>query len=199
MSRIEPRTIPILGGDLELRSPGAVDSAPLLEMMRAALDETAFLKRSSAESTISTSDYAAMLERTAGSETDVFVTAVSAGRHVGLGNLTGSSLARFRHEVTLALAVRKEAWGRGIGSALLDTLIAWADSRGLVRVSLEVDSTNERAIRLYRSRGFETEGVLRARKKLGSNYVDNLIMARLVARDDTPAPPSSDLPQPVPE
>ncbi|HEY2316636.1 MAG TPA: GNAT family N-acetyltransferase, partial [Streptosporangiaceae bacterium] len=52
-------------------------------------------------------------------------------------------------------------WGQGIGSALLDRLLAEASSRGCTEVFLEVRADNTRAQRLYRWRGFADVGIRR--------------------------------------
>jgi ribosomal-protein-alanine N-acetyltransferase len=59
--------------------------------------------------------------------------------------------------LTLAVAVGR--WGEGIGSALLEALLAEAHRRGCTDIFLEVRVDNERAQRLYRRRGFTGIGV----------------------------------------
>jgi ribosomal-protein-alanine N-acetyltransferase len=61
----------------------------------------------------------------------------------------------------LTIAVASAYWGRGIGSALLGTLIQAARDRGCTEVFLEVRKDNPRARGLYRRRGFEEIGVRR--------------------------------------
>jgi ribosomal-protein-alanine N-acetyltransferase len=56
------------------------------------------------------------------------------------------------------LAVTPEAWGSGIGRALLDAALREAALREAEHVYLEVRDSNERARALYRSRGFEEVG-----------------------------------------
>ena len=56
------------------------------------------------------------------------------------------------------LAVTPEAWGSGIGRALLDAALREAALREAEHVYLEVRDSNERARGLYRSRGFEEVG-----------------------------------------
>ena len=87
--------------------------------------------------------------------------------------------ASSREPVTLGMAVRREFWGLGLGRALLDSLLLWADTHGIVRVALEVVETNTTAIRLYESLGFEHEGRLRARRKHGDVYLDDYMMSRI--------------------
>jgi ribosomal-protein-alanine N-acetyltransferase len=61
----------------------------------------------------------------------------------------------------LTLAVARARWGEGIGSQLLDALIAEAARRGCPEVFLEVRVDNERAQRLYLRRGFTRIGLRR--------------------------------------
>jgi ribosomal-protein-alanine N-acetyltransferase len=62
----------------------------------------------------------------------------------------------------LTIAVATARWGRGIGTALLDRLLAEARRRGCTEVFLEVRADNARAQRLYRWRGFTDIGIRRA-------------------------------------
>jgi [ribosomal protein S18]-alanine N-acetyltransferase len=59
----------------------------------------------------------------------------------------------------LTLAVAVERWGLGIGSALLEALLAEAARRGCTEVFLEVRTDNDRAQRLYRRYGFTQIGI----------------------------------------
>jgi ribosomal-protein-alanine N-acetyltransferase len=57
------------------------------------------------------------------------------------------------------LAVRERYQGQGLGSALLDRVLAEAEARDIHRVFLEVRMSNEKAFELYRSRGFNQVAV----------------------------------------
>jgi ribosomal-protein-alanine N-acetyltransferase len=61
----------------------------------------------------------------------------------------------------LTMAVDQQRWGQRIGALLLDALVAEAARRGCSDVFLEVRVDNDRAQRLYRSRGFTEIGVRR--------------------------------------
>jgi ribosomal protein S18 acetylase RimI-like enzyme len=69
------------------------------------------------------------------------------------------ALAATRHIVRLTIVVHRGHEGRGIGRRLLTALIEWARAMPHVRkIELNVRATNARAIRLYRSLGFEEQG-----------------------------------------
>jgi [ribosomal protein S18]-alanine N-acetyltransferase len=59
----------------------------------------------------------------------------------------------------LTLAVAAAQWGQGIGSALLEALLAEAKRRNCTEVFLEVRTDNTRAQRLYRRYGFSQIGI----------------------------------------
>lgn len=48
---------------------------------------------------------------------------------------------------------------QGLGSALLNAVIAWAEERGSRRFILEVRASNSAALRLYERHGFRREGL----------------------------------------
>lgn len=82
----------------------------------------------------------------------------------------------------LGMAVDERYQGRGVGGALLDALLALGDGwLNLRRTELEVYVDNTRAQALYRSRGFEPEGVRRAAAMREGGYADSLVMGRLTA------------------
>ncbi|HKY25227.1 MAG TPA: GNAT family N-acetyltransferase [Gaiella sp.] len=58
----------------------------------------------------------------------------------------------------LAIAVVPSARGKGVGSALLDALLARARSAGYPSISLSVDRNNAGAIELYERHGFARVG-----------------------------------------
>ena len=59
----------------------------------------------------------------------------------------------------LTLAVAPHARGQGLGRALLQAAIAWAESRGADAMFLEVGADNPKAIALYAGLGFAKVGM----------------------------------------
>lgn len=98
----------------------------------------------------------------------------SAGLHPG-----GMSLRR-RHAMSLGISVIAAERRRGVGSALMEALLDYADNWAQVlRVELTVYADNERAIHLYERFGFEPEGLFKAYGMRNGRYVDTVPMARL--------------------
>lgn len=79
----------------------------------------------------------------------------------------------------MTMAVVPPRWGRGIGSALLEALLAEAAARGCAEVFLEVRVDNPRAQRLYRRHGFAAAGVRRGYYQ--PSGTDALVMRRPLA------------------
>jgi ribosomal protein S18 acetylase RimI-like enzyme len=86
----------------------------------------------------------------------------------------------YEHNGRLGMGVISGWRGRGLGRALLDRALEAAPAAGFRRVELEVYASNTTALRLYRSRGFEVEGVKRAMRILDGQVDDVVCMARSV-------------------
>ena len=97
------------------------------------------------------------------------------GMLVGTGNISGLR-RRMSHRAELAVSVDKSYWDCGIGTLLMNRLIAYATENGIELLHLEVRKDNSRAIHLYKKFGFQTIGVFPAFFKVKEEYVDFLLM-----------------------
>ncbi len=86
-----------------------------------------------------------------------YLVAEEDGRIAGYAGLLGVG---WQGDV-LTLAVATDRWGHGIGSALLEALLAEAERRGCTEVFLEVRTDNSRAQRLYQRFDFAPIGIRR--------------------------------------
>jgi RimJ/RimL family protein N-acetyltransferase len=104
------------------------------------------------------------------------------GRIAGLLNFTTRPRRRLHHAGAFGMSVVREWRGKGVGTALLTTLIDWAEAHpALEKVSLAVFADNEPAIGLYRKLGFVEEGRRVREVRFGADrYVDDLLMYRFV-------------------
>ncbi len=84
------------------------------------------------------------------------------------------------HVATLGISVRRAFRRRGVGRALMTEALAWAPAAGYARIELQVYARNTAAIALYEQLGFELEGRRRRMIREGEQYLDDLLMARLL-------------------
>ncbi len=71
------------------------------------------------------------------------------------------------------IAVHQDFRGQGIGSKILDAMIAQKEELWMIGLTLEVRVSNENAIKFYEKKGFVEEG---RRKNYYENNEDALIM-----------------------
>lgn len=82
-----------------------------------------------------------------------------------------------RHVADLGLMVAASHRRRGIGRALLEQAVRWAQGAGVSKLELHVFTWNEPAIALYEAFGFEREGLRRAHYRRDGEPVDAVLMA----------------------
>lgn len=89
-----------------------------------------------------------------------------------VGNATYRSYTRERmmHQAEIAMSVRRDYWGRGIGSHLLQRMIEEMHVHGIDLVTLIVLEDNRRAIELYKRFGFSEYGELERYFKVDGVY-----------------------------
>lgn len=95
------------------------------------------------------------------------------------------AMALCRHVGVITLGVHPLTQGRGLGRALMESLVAWGDAEGLLRLELYVRSDNDRARALYRSVGFTDES-LRSRfvRLPDGRFIDDVVMVRATEEAD---------------
>ena len=82
-----------------------------------------------------------------------------------------------RHVADLGLMVAADHRRRGIGRALLEQAVRWADQAGVRKLELHVFPWNEPALALYDAFGFEREGLRRGHYVRDGVEVDAIVMA----------------------
>ena len=152
---------------MEIRKASAADAEAVLECCRQVGGETDYLTYGAEGLPVTVETERAFLERMARERGQLFLVAVEGGEVIGTASLSSGSRPRLAHRGEIGIAVRKAAWGRGIGSALLAEVL-----------SLEVRSDNARAIALYRKFGFEKTGIFRGFLRVGGQEYDFDLMQR---------------------
>ena len=137
-----------------LRSARPEDAAPMVEFMKTTAGETDFLLRYPEECTMTEAGEAVFLDDVLNSPDQVMPCCFVDGVLAGNAMLTMNSRIKTRHRASVAIALKKEYWGLGIGAALFREMIAIAEERGLDHLELDYIEGNDRARRLYEKMGF---------------------------------------------
>lgn len=133
------------------------------------------------EFTFTPEEERARIEELANSPRARWLVAEDAGQLAGELTIKPVSPRRaLAHVATLGLTVRAAFRRRGIGRALITEALAWAPTVGFTRVELNVYARHTGAIALYEQLGFQHEGRRRNYVREGDQYLDDLVMARLL-------------------
>ncbi len=169
-----------------IREAEPADAARFLELKRGLDRESRFMLLEPGERTEREQDLALHLAEVGARDNSVVLVAEEGDVLLGYVEASGGSYRRDRHVAYVVIGVRQKAGGRGIGTALMQALSAWAVAHGVHRLELTVMAHNERAIGLYRRAGYAVEGTRRHSVRIDGADVDELWMAKL-----HPGPPSN--------
>ncbi|WP_346962130.1 GNAT family protein [Clostridium sp.] len=96
---------------------------------------------------------------------------------VSVSQVSASNRKRIAHNSELAISVKKECWGMGVGTAVMEALIDFAKNHETIKtISLGVKASNKKAQHLYEKLGFEKVGVHRNFFNIDGNYDDEILM-----------------------
>lgn len=153
------------------------DAQPLVALARAvgAEPEGWLITRNSWRSVGDERRYLKALRRHAGAA--VYVAETEGGEVVGRLSVARDVHPASRHVADLGLMVAAGHRRRGIGKALLDQAVRWAQETGVTKLELHVFPHNEPAIALYDRFGFVREGFRRGHYRRGDEILDAILMA----------------------
>jgi putative acetyltransferase len=79
------------------------------------------------------------------------------------------------------VAIHPDFAGKGFGIQMLQAIIDFGKSKGLLRIELSTATINEKAIKLYEKMGFVQEGILRhyTYMKSENRFLDEVLMSYL--------------------
>ena len=169
-----PRSHKIKNGKvLLIREAAASDAQSIIEYIGQISGESDFLTMGPGEFEMTVEQEGEYLENAASADNQLYIIGLVDGAIVGSLSFSAGKRPRIRHSGELAMAVRRELWGLGIGSLLLDALIDWASEGDVIKkINLRVRTDNLRAVSLYEKKGFLTEGRLQKEIYLGGRYYD---------------------------
>ena len=170
------------GREIVIRSAEPEDAAKMLQYMKIMLGETPFLLRTPEEFDYTPEEEARVLAARKNDPRSLMLVAEIEGQIIASADVCShGAKSRLRHRGELGISVRKDYWGQGIGSALMERLISFAKQSGFEQIELTVESKNQRAQRLYRKYGFTVYGTRpHGLKYPDGSYDDDYLMIRMI-------------------
>ena len=84
---------------------------------------------------------------------------------------------RISHNSDIAVSVKKQYWRCGIGSAIMEELIRFANNHSIIKnIGLGVKASNDKAIKLYEKFGFVKVGYHKDYFNVDGKYDDLILM-----------------------
>ena len=96
---------------------------------------------------------------------------------VSVAQISAMSRKRIAHNCEIAISIKKEYWGMGIGSAVMAELINFAKAHENIKIiSLGVKASNKTGIKLYEKFGFERVGMHKNFFNINGEFDDEYLM-----------------------
>lgn len=137
-----------------LKSPCVEDAEKMLNYIKKSCGETDFLARYPEEWIITVEQEEAWVNRLRSAPDTLGITCYIEGKVAGNCEIRFGDGMKTSHRATIAIAILKDYWNLGIGSAMFEELVTAAQERGIEIMELEFMKGNERAKRLYEKFGF---------------------------------------------
>jgi RimJ/RimL family protein N-acetyltransferase len=97
-----------------------------------------------------------------------------------IGYFRTSNYSKINKNIYIVADLHQQYWGVGVGFESYSLFLPYLfKSYDLNKISLEVLSTNKRAINLYQKIGFKIEGVKRDEVFKNNNFIDSIMMSIL--------------------
>ena len=178
-----PETLTLRNGQpCTIRSVEPEDAPSMLEYMKIMLGETPFLLRTPDEFNYTAEEEAAILARRKEDPRSLMLAVILDGQIIACADVCShGAKRRVMHRGELGISVRKDYWRQGVGSALMERLIAFAGTAGYEQVELTVESKNRRALALYLKYGFTVYGTRpHGMKYPDGSYDNDYLMVRML-------------------
>ncbi|MBO9620429.1 MAG: GNAT family N-acetyltransferase [Niabella sp.] len=177
--KIEPVTVTLKNNiTVTLRAAVKSDAEALLEAGWRYLEESPYLITTINEFNWTQQQEQAWIRSLNEKENGLLLVAVYNTKIIGSLDLRGELRSKVYQNATLGIALRKQWQQIGLGTALLQTAINWAQQKGILKnIWLNVHATNERAIALYKKMGFKEAGLQpNYIKEADGSFTDNKLM-----------------------
>ena len=170
------------GSAVIIRSVEPEDAPLMLQYMKIMLGETPFLLRTPEEFDYTPEEEARVLAGRKDDPRSLMLVVEMNGQIIASADICShGAKSRVMHRGELGISVRKDYWRKGIGSALMERLLAFAFQCGYEQIELTVESKNHRALRLYLKYGFMVYGTRpHGMKYPDGSYDNDYLMVKMI-------------------
>lgn len=167
---------------ITLREATPKDAEELLTIMNILDKETPFLLVNQQSLKLNSKDMAEQLDFIYEQDNQLILLAYNHDRLIGVATVMAELEAPLKHVGEIGISILKEYWGYGLGTVMLEEIIAWAKETDIIkRLEIKVQERNQRAVALYQKVDFETEGIIRRGFLSETNdYLDIILMSYLI-------------------
>ena len=180
----EPKEITLKNGlTAILKTPEAGDGEKMLSCIMACCGETEFLVRYPEEWEIDVEQEKKWIESLRSSNDNMGIACYVDGDLAGHCDIRYKTNMKDGHRAVLGIALLKEYWNLGIGSAMFSELIAEAEKYDIEILELQFVEGNDRAKHLYEKFGFTIVAELpNAFKLRDGTYLSEIFMQKYLPR-----------------
>ena len=156
------------------RAPNEDDAQSLIDLLKTVCGQTPYLVSEPDEIQYSVEGERAFINNFNESYYDVMIIFEVEGRIVGnCSIMPAANKRKERHRCEFGIAIIKEYWGLSLGREAMEFAMDVARALGYEQMELAVIASNERAISLYKSLGFEEVGNIPYAFKYDDGTYDN--------------------------
>ncbi|NQI71581.1 GNAT family N-acetyltransferase [Streptococcus suis] len=158
------------------------DAVAFIDFMNQVASETDYLVMDESGFRFSPEEMERIFEAGIENPSELCLLAKVGSEVIGAISVKSSKQFRISHIGNIFIAIKKDYWGHGLGTILLDEVIEWAqEMEVLKRLELTVQVRNQAAVHLYQKMGFVIEGTqLRGARTDEGEWLDLYYMGRLI-------------------
>lgn len=165
------------GKELLLRRPKEEDAEAMIEYLNIVGGESDNLLFGNNEFRLTADQEKEYIKSINDNENSLMLLGIIDNKIISVSQVSASNRKRIAHNSELAISVKKEYWGMGIGTTIMESLIDFARSSNTIKtISLGVKGGNKKAQHLYEKLGFEKVGVHKNFFNIDGNYDDEILM-----------------------
>ena len=165
------------GQSMIIRIPVPSDARDMIEYLNTVGGESDNLLFSKNEFELTVEQESAHIEKVNADPNILMIVGTVNGTIISAAQIHSPARKKIAHNCEVGISVRKEYWGKGVGTAIMGELIRHARESGTIRnISLGVKAGNSNAIGLYEKYGFRKIGVHKNYFNIDGNYDDEILM-----------------------